>query len=115
MQDHLGIDPGGENLPLFEQLGAQGFGVGQGAIVGQRHRAETGVQRQRLDVLQPRPAHGRIAHVADSAVAVEVKATRVGGEVVGDQPGGLVGLELAFVQGDDAGAFLPPVLLGVQG
>ena len=35
--------------------------------------------------------------------------------MVGDQPGGLVGLELPLVQGHDARAFLPPVLLSVQG
>ena len=114
MQDDFGIDPGGENLPLLEQLGTEGFSIGQRAIVGQRYGTKAGIQRQRLNVLQPRPAHGRISDVADRAVAVEVEAARVGGEVVGDQPGGLVGLELPLVQGHDASAFLPPVLLCVQ-
>ena len=82
VQDDFRIDPGGKNLPLLEQLGAQGFSIGERTIVGQRHRTEAGIQRQWLDVLQPRPAHGGIADVADRAVAVEVEAARVGGEVV---------------------------------
>jgi hypothetical protein len=110
----LGVRRGGEDRPLVHQLAADLGGVGEVAVMGDGQRAGTVVEQQRLGIGQDRASRGGVPGVAHGDVAGEAAEDRLV-EVFPDQPHPPVGPRGAGgVDRDDAGAFLPPVLEGVQ-
>ena len=88
--------------------------VGQVAVVGDREAAGVEVGEQRLHVAQDGVAGGGVAVVAERDVALEA-ADHVGlVEVVADEAEAALGMEVAAVEGDDAGGLLAAMLQGVK-
>jgi hypothetical protein len=81
-----------------------------------RHReaARRELAEQRLDVPQPGPAGGRVAHVADRRRSGEGADHLVPAEIVGDMAEAAVTVELAAVPAGHAGRFLAAMLEGVE-
>src|SRR5207244_8073504 len=87
--------------------------VDQVAVVGERDRAAVAAV-DRLRVVPPRAAGGRIANVADRHVAPEgPQAALV--EHLRDQPAVALGRDVAVLAGGDARRLLAAVLKGVEG
>ena len=104
------MEDGALQLQLLAQLG----GVGQRAIVGQRHAALDVVDHQRLGVGATGAAHGAVAGVADGHLPGGQPFEHVCGEHVVDQAHVLVAGDQAVVVDRDAAALLAPVLQCVQ-
>ena len=109
VHQHFGIGFG-VHMPavLLEHLSAQGLGVDQVAVVGQRDApGRTGVEGLRF--VRAGRTSRRVAAVADAHAAGEfLNAAR--GEHVADEPGALVQTEARTVDRGDAGGVLPAVL-----
>jgi len=113
MEDNFAIDRCLENRAFGLKLIAKFRGVGQVAIMGNRNLAAGAIHRERLsiaDVGGPRRgitsmAHGNFAdHVVEDIALENLR----------DQAHALVGVELPAVGRDYAGAFLSPVLEGIE-
>ena len=114
MQDDFGIGGGLADGAGGDELLAQGQGVGEVAVVGDREAAGVDIGKQRLHVAQRRLAAGRIAIVADGNVALQALDDVGAVEVVADEAHAALGVELLAVEGDDAAGFLSAMLEGVQ-
>ena len=110
----LGIRGGVENGAAALQLLPQLLRVGEVAVVGQRHPALEMVHQNGLDVPLVVAAGGAVAHMAHSDAAGSQRLKPLLGEYLADQPHIPVGRKNAVVVHGDAGAFLPPVLKGIQ-
>ena len=94
--------------------GAQLGGVGQSAVVRQRHAALDVVDHQRLGVEAGVGAHGAVAHVRHGHLSRAQRVQGFGGEDVADQPRALVAVDDAVVVDGDAAALLAAMLQGVE-
>src|SRR5207244_12807507 len=92
---------------------AQLFGVGQVAVVRDRDRAARGLRGDLLRVAQVRAAGGRIADVADRAMAGQ-PAQALSAEDVGDPAHRLLDVEVVAVGRGDARGLLAPMLERVE-
>ena len=114
MQDDLGIGGRLADGAGGDELSAQGQGVREVAVVGDREAAGVDIGKQRLHVAQDGIAAGRIAIVADRDVALQALDDAGAAEVVADEAHAALGVELPAVVGDDAAGFLSAMLEGVQ-
>ncbi len=114
VEDHLGIGGRLEDRSAALQLALERQRVGEVAVVGDGEAAAGKFGEQRLDVAQAVAAVGRVADVADGAVAGQAVDDLAGGEVVADEAGVALGMEGRAVEGDDAAGFLPAMLKRVQ-
>ena len=103
-----------EDRPLTLQLETQLLGVGQVAVVGQRHAALIVVDQNGLDVALVVRTGGTVAHMADGDIAKSQRAEPLLGKHIADQPHVPPGAEQAVIVDNDTGTFLPAVLKGVQ-
>ena len=113
MEDDLGVGGGLEDRARRLQPLAQHVGVHDVAVVGEGDRAAVAVDEDRLRVGGHGVARGRVADVADGAVAAEAIEGLVGEDVV-HQAHGLVDADLRAVGGRDAGRLLAAVLERVE-
>ena len=113
VQEQLGIGGALEDRALRLQGGAQLLRVDEVAVVRHRDRPGRALEHERLGVLDERLAGRGIARVADRCFARHAGERR-GVEVVGDQPHGLVDLDLAGLERGDACRLLPAVLQSVD-
>ena len=114
MQDDLGVGGRLADGAGGDQLAPQGQRVGEVAVVGDGEAAGVEIGEQRLHVAQDGVAGGGVAVVAERDVAPQA-ADDVGlVEVVADEAEAALGMEMAAVEGDDAGRLLAAVLQGVQ-
>ena len=113
VDDDFGVAGGLEDGALLLQAGANFQRIGDVAVVRQRDLALVALHHDGLRVEQRRIAGGGVARVADGQRAGKLRQ-HVGGEDVGDQPHGLVQLQLLAVGRGDARRFLPAMLQRVQ-
>ena len=113
MQQDLGIAARLEDRAVAHEIVAQLARVDEVAVVGHGDLAVGAIDQERLGVVQPALAGGRIARVADREVTGQrlergfVERVRHVAHRAGRTHAGTVG-------GDDAGAFLAAVLQRVQ-
>lgn len=98
---------------VFFEFFAELPGVGEVAVVGDGDFPTGAIDDEGLGVLEVGGAGGGIPGVADGDGPDEVME-RGAGEDVGDQAHADLPVEIAAVAGDDPGAFLSPVLEGVE-
>ena len=97
------------------QLATQLVGIDDVTVVGQGEIARVVPEEEGLDVFDTAPARRRITHVADGAIARKLGQMR-SVEDLGHQAQALDAAQLAVLShGDDATAFLSPVLERMQG
>src|SRR6185369_7586740 len=89
-------------------------GIGQIAVMGEGEAPELQIGEERLDIAQDGLTGGGIADMADGRMALQLGHHLLGGEIVGHMAQRPVGVELAAVEGDDAGGLLAAVLQGMQ-
>jgi hypothetical protein len=114
MKDGLGVRGRGKDGAALLQFALNGQGVGDVAIVGDGEAAAGKFGEKRLDVAQAFATGGRIAGVADCAVAGQAVHDRALGEGVANQADMALDRELLAVERDDAGCFLAAVLQCMQ-
>ena len=101
----------------FHQFAAQGIGIGDVAVMGNRGSAHGKLAKERLHVADDRgfAAGGGIAHMADGERAGQGFHQRLLGEIVAHIAEAAGGVEaVVWVVGDDAARLLPAMLQGVQ-
>ena len=103
-----------EQAALAHQVLAQGYGVGQVAVMADGESAILEVGEQRLDVALDGLAAGRIAVMADGRAAGQAADRRLAGEDVGDMAEAAVAVEARAVVDDHAGRLLAAMLQGMQ-
>ena len=113
MHENFRVVAGGKDGPLIFQLFAQFSGIDQIAVVGQGDVPALVMGQEGLGVATGGAARGGIAHVAHRSAAGE-RAQAGFRKNVGHQTHALVLMHAVRVLGDDARAFLAPVLLSVQ-
>ena len=79
-----------------------------------RQPAELEIGEQRLDVALRHFARRRVAHMADRDIAGQAVDDVLRAEIVADQPGPAMRVELPAIVGDDAGRFLAAMLQRMQ-
>ena len=99
--------------PSFSSWCRSAKTVGQIAVVGDRNRAMTAIDRQRLRVLDVTSAGGRVADVSDGAASRQL-VDLIGRKDVLNEAHPAVHEELLAVARNDARGFLPSVLQRVQ-
>ena len=110
MQDDLGVGGRLHDGAVAHQLAAQRQAVGQVAVVADRKAAGIELGEQRLHVAQDRFAGGRVAHMADRRHARQPFDHLAPREGVADEAEPALGMEVAAVEGDDAGRLLAAML-----
>ena len=113
VQEDLAVHGGLEDRSGVLQLPFQLLGVDDVAVVGHGVGAVVVVNHEGLAVGKDGRARRGVPDMADGGAALEFFEL-VHVEHVGDQPHALVGHDPAVVDHGDAGAFLPPVLKGVE-
>ena len=111
--DDLAIRGGTQPDASLQQVAPQGRGIGQVAVVGDAQRAECGFDQVRLGIGQAHGAGRGIARVADRQVPLQ-KMQVVFVENLGHQPQPFVDGSHTTIARGDPGAFLPPMLQGIQ-
>jgi hypothetical protein len=103
---------GREDRAVAHQFAPQRARIREIAVVGERNAAAGQVGEHWLDVAWGGAAGRRIAVVAYGKSALEIGRPRavLAAENVADQTGMPLGYEMTFVEGDDAGGFLPAML-----
>ena len=114
VDEHFGIGGRLEDRAAANELLAELAGVGEIAVVADRQTAELKIGKQRLNVAQPRPPGRRIPVMADRRVAGELLHHLRRAEVVAHLADTAVGVEVVAVMADDAASFLPAMLQGVE-
>ena len=115
MNDGLGVGGALEDRALPHQLGAQGVGVGQVAIVRDRKPAARQVGEHGLDIGGAAAAGGGIAVVADGEAALQISGGgRIAAKHIAHQAHVTFSVEMAVLERDDAAGFLAAMLQGVQ-
>ena len=114
MKDDLGVGGRLADRAFADEFAAQRQAVGQIAVMADREAAGLEFGEQRLDVAQHGLAGGRIAHMADGAVAGQALDRRALEKVIADQAQSALGVEARAVEADDAGGLLAAMLQGVQ-
>src|SRR5690606_35248856 len=114
MQDRFRVRGGGEDRPFLLQRPLHGHGIGDVAVMRHGEAAVLEFREKRLYVAQAAAARRRIARMADGAVALESVEHRLLRKGVADQPDMAFDMELAAVEGNDAGGFLPAMLQRMQ-
>ena len=112
--NHLGVGGGVENGAFLLQLGAEGIGVGQVAVMSQSHAAFVVVDHQGLDVYHVAAAGGGVAHMADHHVAASQGLQLLLAEHLVYQTHTPAVPEQPVIVHHDAGALLSPVLQSKQ-
>ena len=100
--------------PRFSSSSRSCGGVGQVAVVRDGDLAARAIHRERLGVAEIGRAGGRVARVADGAVADEVVQDFRVVENLRHEAHAVVLVKFPVVAGDDAGAFLPAMLQRVK-
>ncbi len=114
MDDDLGVGRRLEDAALVDQPALEHVRVGEVAVVPEREAAEGEVREERLHVAETRSTRRGVPGMADGGMARQLADDRLAREVVADEARGPVAVELAPVEGDDAGRLLAPVLQRVQ-
>src|SRR5712692_3873683 len=113
MEDDLAVAGRLEDVPAAFEFLAKRCGVHQVAVVRQGHLALLATDGQGLRVLEVRVPRCRITRVPDGR-APHKAAERVLSKHFGHMPHAFMADQALAVRGDDAGAFLPPVLESVK-
>ena len=114
VDDDLGVGGGMEKASALDQCAADPSRIGEVAVMPDREPARGQVREQRLDVPQHRLARGRIAVVADRAVAGQATDHLLVAEILAHLSGRVMAVEPVAVEGNDAGGLLPPMLQRMQ-
>ena len=114
VDEHLGIGGGLEQAAAPHEGPPQDMRVGQVAVMRHREAAEFEVGVERLHIAEDGATCGGIAVVADRTGAGECRDHSGVAKVVADQAETAMGMEMAAVEGDDAGGFLATMLQRVQ-
>ena len=112
-KDDLGIRGTAEDLALGNEPGPDHFGIGEVAVVTERHLAEAPPHQEGVRRAGHVAAGGGIAGVPDGRIALEAIQHGLG-ENIRHIAQTLVENQLASVPGTDAGGLLAPVLEGVE-
>ena len=114
VDEYLGIGGGLEQAAAPHEGPPQHMRVGQVAVMRNREAAELEVGVERLHVAQDGATCGGIAVVADRTGAGQRRDHSRVAKVVADQAETAMGMEMAAIEGDDAGQFLAAMLERVQ-
>ena len=114
MQDHFRVRGRLADRPALHQLLSKRERVGQVAVVAHGEAPGGKIREQGLNVAQNGVAGGRVANVADCAMALEPVHRAAFGKVISDQAEAAFGIEPLAVEGNDTGRFLPAMLQGVE-
>ena len=114
MDDHFGVAGRIEQAAAPHELPPELIGIGQIAVMADRHSAEFEIAEKRLDVAFCHFAGRGIPDMADCGAALEALHHLFRGEIVGDETRAAMMVELGAVIADDAGGFLAAMLQGVQ-
>src|SRR5882724_7669005 len=113
MDDDFGVAVRLKNRAAMFQAAAPFGGVGEIAVVAERHLALVAIDHDGLGIEQSFVARGGIARVADGGGAGKF-VQNIGRENFFDFAHGAVGVEFVAVAGDNAGGFLAAMLESVK-
>src|SRR6185369_1437212 len=93
-----------------DQFLAEGIGVGEIAVMGQRKATEIEISKEGLHVAQGGFARGGIAVMANGGMAHKAADNVFAAEGFAHMAKRVLGMEMLAIERDDAGSFLPTML-----